>query len=88
MATIKKAELLEMMKEEIALFMDAMNEVIEEDIEPLLDFGNPEKVIGKPYDDWSRQELQRASQIYGHKLEDFIAKKSIALLEELEAEEV
>lgn len=73
----------EIMKE----WLEIADEVIDEMVKPILDLGNPEKVIGKKYDEWNEQDLQRAAIAYQsqpEKLDSFIAKKEITKLYELE----
>lgn len=73
----------EIMKDLLAL----ADESIVEMIKPILDLASPEKVIGKKYDQWTPQDLQRASMAYQLEpdiLNKFIAKKEITKLYELE----
>ncbi len=71
----------------IALKMKAADEWIEAVVEPLLDsLGNPEKLIGVPWERWTDQHKQILYRIYGETLKEFIAKKAIAQMRELEAE--
>jgi hypothetical protein len=46
--------------------MKAIDAVIEEDIEVLAELGNPEKLIGKPYEEWTPQDIQQLKQVYGN----------------------
>jgi len=67
----------------IELKMKAVDEFIEKYVEPLLDIGSPEKLIGKPYNEWTPQDFQMLSMIYGDKFEKFIFKKEYeSVLEE------
>ncbi len=73
----------------IDLEMRVVDRFIKEFIEPLADIGNPEKLIGKKYEEWMPEDFQRLGQIYGaepNALSRFIAKKEIGKLEILEAE--
>ena len=65
----------------------ALDEVISEEIEVLGALGNPEKLIGKPYQEWTIQDKQRLAQIYGkdETLSKFIFKKEYEYVKELEA---
>lgn len=66
------------LKEVIAEDLKALDAVIEEDIEVLSHIGNPEKLIGKPYEEWTPQDKQRLAQIYGsddNTLDKFIFKR-------------
>jgi len=50
----------EIIKEEI----DILEEIIKEEIEPLADFGSPEKVLGKKYEEWNREDFKKARAIF------------------------
>ncbi len=71
---------IELVNEVIAEDMEALDEVIKEDIEPWTDVGNPEKLIGIPWENvWSEQQIQILVSIYGQKfMEEYYAKKAIA----------
>uniref|UniRef100_A0A6M3IUL9 Uncharacterized protein n=1 Tax=viral metagenome TaxID=1070528 RepID=A0A6M3IUL9_9ZZZZ len=71
-------------KEVIELMLKAVDEYIEEVIEPISQIGSPEKLLGKKYEEWTPQDLQMMSQIYGEKLEDFIFKREYEKVKELE----
>ena len=74
----------ELIKEDLAV----MDEIVEEDIEALGDIGNPEKLIGKKYEEWTPQDLQMLGQIYGsqepNRLSKFIFNKEYSKVQELE----
>lgn len=74
--------------EVIAEDLEALDAVIEEDIEVLGDIGNPEKLIGKPYEEWTPQDKQRLAQIYGsdETLSKFIFKREYEAVKKLEEE--
>lgn len=57
--------LTEAMKEVIALKMFIIDEFIEEYIKPLKVTTNPEKLIGKPYEQWTPIDKQMLSTVYG-----------------------
>jgi|WetSurMetagenome_2_1015567.scaffolds.fasta_scaffold442314_2 hypothetical protein len=59
------SEYEELVAEIVAEDMELIQEVIKEEIAPLVKFGNPETLIGKPYELWTPQDLQMLSQIYG-----------------------
>jgi len=69
--------------------LKAVDKLIEELIEPLADIGSPEKLIGKPYETWTPQDLSMLAQIYGKQepnpLSDLIFKKEYSAVLELEA---
>ena len=73
----------------MAEWFDIVDEVVDEMMKPLVDLDNPEKIMGKKYDDWTEQDLQRAATVYQSQpdiLNKFIAKKEIPKLYELEKE--
>ncbi|MFA5379622.1 MAG: hypothetical protein WC455_27940 [Dehalococcoidia bacterium] len=84
--SVKKAELVELIQECIDESIEAAIEVFNEEIAPLLDFGSPAKVIGKPYEQWTGDELMKARAIFGTKLEDYIADKEVNELLQMERE--
>ena len=63
---MKGTELTEIIDEVIALKIDIANEYIEEIIEPLMEFGNPEKLMKKPYEAWTPQDFMVLARIYGN----------------------
>ncbi len=68
--------------------MKAVDRLIKEVIEPISDVGNPEQVIGKPYESWTPTDLIFLSKIYGTKepnpLSNLIFRKKYAEVKELE----
>jgi hypothetical protein len=85
---MKETDFTRAVDEAVETTMKAVDYYIKNEIEPILDsLGSPEKLIGKPYEQWTPQDLQVLSQIYGKTLETFIAKKEINSLIELEQTE-
>jgi len=76
---VREHKFVKATREVIALKMRAIDEYIEEIIEPLADIGNPEKLIGKKYEEWTPQDRALLSQVYGtnepNVLSDFIFRK-------------
>lgn len=70
--------------------LQALDKLIKDMIKPLGDIGNPEKVLGKPYEQWTPEDFQTATSIYGTAepsvLSEFIFKQELKKVEELEAE--
>ena len=62
---MKETSLTMAIEEVVALKLKAVDMFIEEVIEPLGQLGNPEKLIGKKYEDWTVQDLQLLGQVYG-----------------------
>lgn len=72
--------------------MKAIDLLVEQMIEPLSDVGNPEKLIKKPYEQWTPEDLQRLTMIYGTKepntLSNFIFNREFEKVKQLESEEI
>ena len=62
---MKHLDLTEAIQRVVDIKLKALDKVIEDLVEPLADVGNPEKVIGKPYEQWLPEDLVRLTQIYG-----------------------
>ena len=88
---MKDALLNQAIEKVLALKMKALDVVLDELVEPIGDIGNPEKVLGKPYESWTPQDLQLMTQVYGTQepspLSDLIFKKEYKRVRELEAQE-
>ena len=89
---MKKAQLSESADKVVALKLRAIDIVVERMIEPLEDVGNPEKLLGKKFEDWLPEDIQRLIMIYGTKepnpLSNLIFRKKYAEVQELEQAEV
>jgi len=84
---MKKTSLTIASQEIIELKLKVADEFIEEIIEPLGEIGSPEKLIGKPYEQWTPADIQILGQIYGpepNALSDLIFKKSYEEVRKLE----
>jgi hypothetical protein len=70
------------------LYQRVMKRYENEVIDQLTKFGDPEKLLGKPYELWTPQDLVLLGQIYGTEpdsiLEKFLAKKAKNRMYELE----
>jgi len=87
--TVKKTEWSTAMTEYVNLVTEAIDIIVDEWIEPLGDIGSPEKLIGKPYEEWTPQDLQMLGQVYGaepNALSDLIFTKKYAEVKRLEQE--
>lgn len=62
---MKTTPLIQAAEKVVALKMKAIDKVIESLVEPLEDVGNPEKLIKKPYAQWTPEDLALLTQIYG-----------------------
>lgn len=63
---------------------------IEQEIEPMSDLGNPEKLIKKKYEEWTEQDKVLLGRIYGSEpnpLSKFIADREIEELLRLQQED-
>ena len=54
-----------MVDEIIKMKMDIADEYIKEVIDTIGDIGSPEKLIGKKYETWTPEDLQRLAGVYG-----------------------
>jgi hypothetical protein len=64
-ATIDKTQFTRAMDIAIEKQLDAMDLAVKMLIEPFGEAKNPERVIGKPLEQWSPSDYQRAQMIYG-----------------------
>ena len=75
----------------VDLKMKAIDRIVDELIEPIADVGNPEKLIGKPYEQWTPEDLASLIKIYGQgedtPLTRMIFNKEYERVKTLEAEE-
>ncbi len=62
---MKDVALTSAVKEVVALKMSIVDEYIEDVVEVIENVGSPEKLIGKPYDMWTPQDIQMLTTIYG-----------------------
>ena len=87
---MKETQLTKIVAKLIEEDLAVMDEIVEEDIEALGDIGNPEKLIGKKYEEWTPQDLQMLGQVYGdqepNRLSKFIFNKEYSKVQELEEE--
>ncbi len=83
---MSKPFLTQATEEVLALKLKAVDEWIENVVEPLAEIGNPEKVIGKPYGIWTPEDFQKLYAVYGKALEKFIFNKEIKYIEDLSKE--
>jgi hypothetical protein len=85
-----KSNLPEVTDQVIKEELEAVDRLIEDLVEPLADVGNPEKLIGKPYDLWTLQDKQMLGKIYGTgnntPLANLIFRREYSKLKELEKE--
>jgi len=89
---MKQTSLTKAIDKAVELKLKAVDKLLEELVEPLADVGNPEQLIGKPYEDWSQQDLAMLTSIYGQKepslLSNLIFRKKYAEVKELEEAEL
>jgi len=71
--------------------MRALDIILAEMIQPIEDVGNPEKLLGKTYDQWTGEDFQLMIKIYGQgddtPLSNLVFRKEYEKVKELEAEE-
>ena len=88
---MKQVYLDQLINKVVQLKLKAADRVIADVVESLGKLGSPEAIIGKPYEQWTQQDLMFLAQIYGQEektpLANLIAKKEIERVLKLEAEE-
>lgn len=85
--SVKKHWWIELVDEVLLEVKAEADAFIKEFIKPIGDIGNPERVIGKPYAEWTPQDLMRLRSMYGKdqtKLDKFIFDKAFEELQTLE----
>lgn len=89
---MKPSHLPKLIDEVVDIKLKAVDAFIEEVIEPLEQLGNPEELIGKPYEQWTPEDLQRLTFAYGTKepnpLSNLVFRRALERVQRLEAEEV
>lgn len=89
---MKETLLTQAIDKALAIKLLAIDKIIEEFVNPLADVGNPEKLIGKSYEQWSPEDLSILSRIYGTKepslLSNLIFRKTFERVKELEQGEL
>jgi len=87
---MKETTLTKIAQEVIDVKLKAVDEFIEEIIEPLEKIGSPEALIGRKYEEWTPLDRQLLAQIYGQgnetPLTKLIFKKSLEEVQRLESE--
>jgi hypothetical protein len=64
---LKDTNLTLAVEEVVTRQVRAIDKIIEDFIKPLSDVGSPQDIMGKPYAEWTPEDLQRAIMIYGQK---------------------
>ena len=89
---MKKAVLDKSIDKAIRIKMMAVDRLIEDLITPLEIKDNPEDLLGKPYAQWTPQDLELLKRVYGigddTVLTRFIFKKTYERVKALEGEEL
>ena len=49
----------------IKMKMEVVDEYIKDIVDEIGDIGSPEKLIGKKYEEWTPEDLQRLAGVYG-----------------------
>ncbi len=71
---MKDSILTQAIDQAIKIKLEAVDKFLTDYIEPLGELGNPEKLIGKPYETWTPEDLQQLAQIYGDNPQSLLAK--------------
>jgi len=78
-------------KELVRVKIKALDMVLKDVVAPLKVTGSPEELLGKPYSQWSPQDLQRMILIYGEgentPLSNLIFRREYEKVKDLEQEE-
>lgn len=89
---MKDTPLTQAVERVVALEMKAIGIIMDSLVEPLADVGNPEKLIKKPYAQWTPEDLQLLTKIYGTgentPLTRVIFNRTYEQVKKLEAEEI
>jgi hypothetical protein len=88
---MREDEYLKVVDETLNELIEAADTYIDEISEQLENYGNPEKLINKPFESWTAQDRMMLHQIYGkgnNPLTNLEFKKEFEALQEAEAEEV
>lgn len=75
--TLRDTELTKLADEVVAEKMAAVDAVMQDLVEPLEAVGNPEKLIGKKYEDWTPLDMQLLTTVYGTGNDTPLAKLAI-----------
>ncbi|MBW2673485.1 MAG: hypothetical protein JRD89_08750 [Deltaproteobacteria bacterium] len=85
---MKQTEITRIVSDILETTFELVDEVVEEWLEPMMEIGNPEKLLG-PYESWGPQEYRSLYMAYGNEeAEEFLAKKLFEEVKEMESEEV
>lgn len=60
-----KSQFNQMVEEVVAEVLESIDSVLDEIVDDLADVGNPEKLIGKKYADWTPEDIERLRLVYG-----------------------
>lgn len=74
----------------IELKLRAVDRYVEECVSGLADFGNPETLLGKPFEEWTPYDRQLVDFFYAddERYKMWLVKKDLERVQALEAEEV
>lgn len=76
----------------VEIEVEAVDRFIKDVVEPLEIHENPEKLISKPFEQWTAQDLQFLQSVYGTEepniLSNFIFKKKYEQVQDLEEAEI
>lgn len=87
--SVVKSEFSDMIDQIIYEEIAIIDEVIKEEIIPLIEMlGSPEKVIGKPYEEWTVEDHKRATAIYTNISSEDIQDKALNWLVKKEMDRV
>lgn len=66
--------------------LDYIEKVVKDIVEPVADIGHPEKVLGKRYEEWNREDFMKAKAIYRTDEDalNWLTKKNLQQIQQLE----
>ena len=89
---MKKSDFDRAIDELVRVKETAIDKLINDLIKPLEVKANPEDLIGKPFEQWTPQDLELLKKVYGDKepnvLSNFVFKKTYERVKALEQEEL
>ncbi len=87
---VKETDFTRMLDSVVTLKLKVVDEFVNKFVDRIGNIGNPEKLIGKPYESWTPRDIQLLWSVYGNSepnvLSKFIAGKEYEKVLKLEKE--
>lgn len=71
---MKQSSLSIAMDKAVKLKLEAIDKAVSVLIEPISNVGNPEQLIGKPFETWTPEDLQNLVNIYGEQNDSILSR--------------